>query len=155
MPANSTACPPVVSQAHYERLAAFRYALRRYLRFSEEVAIAGGLPPQQYQAILAIKGFKPPDGARPMIVADLAEALQIEHHTAVGLISRMIKEDLVNKQQGARDRRQMQLSLTARGELMLANLAATHRAELRRLTPQLRILLDQLADAPSPRSSPL
>lgn len=139
---------PEVSPADFERLAAFRYALRKFLRFSEEAAIATGLPPQQYQALLAIKGFRPSD-PRPMIVGDLAESLQVEHHTAVGLINRMIKEELVAKHQSAGDRRQMQLSLTTRGETLLAGLAMTHRTELRRLSPQLQTLLDQLADAPS------
>jgi DNA-binding MarR family transcriptional regulator len=49
--------PEPVSKAEYETLAAFRYALRQFLRFSEEAAQAVGLTPQQYQAMLAIKGF--------------------------------------------------------------------------------------------------
>ena len=134
----------MTSQADYERLAAFRYTLRRFLRFSEEAAITAGIPPQQHQALLAIKGFRS-DPARPMHVGDLAEWLQIAPHTAVGLVNRLIKEELVKKEQGTHDRRQMQLSLTSHGEAVLASLSAVHRQELRRLTPQLRKLLDQLA----------
>ena len=135
---------PVISPADYERLAAFRYALRRFLRFSEEAAIAAGIPPQQHQALLAIKGFRS-EPVRPMYVGDLAEWLQIAPHTAVGLVNRLIKEELVKKEQGAHDRRQMQLSLTGRGESVLESLSRTHREEVRRLTPALRKLLDHLA----------
>ena len=138
---------PMVSQADYERLAAFRYAMRRFLRFSEEAAIAAGIPPQQHQALLAIKGFRS-EGAQPMYLGDLAEWLQIAPHTAVGLVNRLVKEELVNKEQGTRDRRQMQLSLTEHGESVLESLSVTHREELRCLTPQLRQLLDQIADEP-------
>lgn len=134
----------MISQADYERLAAFRYALRRFLRFSEDAAIAAGIPPQQHQALLAIKGFGS-EGVQPMLVGDLAERLQIAPHTAVGLVNRLIKEELVSKEQGTRDRRQMQLSLTRRGESVLESLSLAHREELRRLTPQIRRLLDQLA----------
>ena len=44
-------------KSQYETLAAFRYALRRFIRFSEEAAQAAGVTAQQYQALLAIKGF--------------------------------------------------------------------------------------------------
>src|SRR5674476_687372 len=45
------------SKSQYEMLAAFRYALRQFLHFSEEAAHATGITPQQHQALLAIKGF--------------------------------------------------------------------------------------------------
>ena len=43
--------------AAFRTLAAIRYALRRFLRFSEKAAEAVGLTPQQHQALLTIKGF--------------------------------------------------------------------------------------------------
>ena len=46
-----------MSRGEYETLAAFRYALRQFLRFSEVAAQEAGLTPQQYQALLAIKGY--------------------------------------------------------------------------------------------------
>ena len=46
-----------LDKAQYEALAAFRYALRKFLRFSESAAQAAGITPQQHQALLAIKGF--------------------------------------------------------------------------------------------------
>jgi DNA-binding MarR family transcriptional regulator len=56
--------------------------LRKFLRFSEEAALAVGLTPQQHQALLAIKGFP---GDHRMTVGELAERLQIRHQSAVGL----------------------------------------------------------------------
>ena len=44
-------------KSQYETLAAFRYALRRFIHFSEEAAQAAGITAQQHQALLAIKGF--------------------------------------------------------------------------------------------------
>ncbi len=130
----------------YERLATFRYALRRFLRFSEEAAIAAGIPPQQHQALLAIKGFAA--GGRPISVGEMAERLQIEHHSAVGLVQRLIKEGLVEKEQGQEDKRQMLLRLSARGDEVLGKLSSVHREELRRLAPQLQTLLHQLVEPP-------
>ena len=46
----------VISDHDYEALAAFRYALRRFVAFSETEAKAAGLTPRQHQALLAIKG---------------------------------------------------------------------------------------------------
>ena len=132
-----------VTLAEYQRLADFRYALRRFLRFSEEAAIAADIPPQQHQALLAIKGFSAGGGA--ITVGELAERLQIAHHSAVGLVQRLIKEDLVQKQPGEQDRRQMQLRLSPHGDEILARLSSVHREELRRIAPQLHQLLDQLA----------
>ncbi len=51
-PPNSAEAP---SQEDYETLAAFRYELRRFLHFSEQVAKSVGLTPQQHQALLALK----------------------------------------------------------------------------------------------------
>lgn len=45
-----------ISKSEYEALHAFRHALRRFLRFSEEGARAAGLTAQQHQLLLAVKG---------------------------------------------------------------------------------------------------
>ena len=52
-----TALPTRLAKSQYELLAALRYALRRFQRFSEEAARDAGLTPQQHQTLLAIKGF--------------------------------------------------------------------------------------------------
>ncbi len=130
-----------VTQNEYETLAALRYALRRFLHFSGEAAGSVGLTPQQHQALLAIKGF--PDQGR-VIIADLAERLQIRHHSAVGLVDRLAQKKLIQRTRDATDRRQSHVSLTARGEGLLEKLSTEHKEELRRIGPEIESLLKRL-----------
>ena len=81
-----------LSKSQYEMLAAFRYALRQFLHFSEEAAHAAGITPQQHQALLAVKGFR---GRDCVTVGELAERLQLRHHSAVGLVDRLVAEGLM------------------------------------------------------------
>lgn len=127
-----------LSKADYERLAAFRYLLRRFLDFSEDAAAQTGLTVQQHQALLAIKGFP---GRDEVGTGELAGRLGIRHHSAVGLIDRLASKSLVNRRSGADDRRQVRISLTRKAENLLAKLSAAHRDELERLAPLLRTLL--------------
>ena len=101
-----------VSQAEYETLAAFRYALRQFLHFSDTAAEAVGLTPQQHQALLAIKGFP---GRDRVTIGELAERLQIRHHSAVGLVDRLVTQKLVAREAAADDRRQVYVRLTPAG----------------------------------------
>lgn len=130
-----------VTGARYEALAEFRYALRRFLRFSEEVAKTAGVTPQQHQALLAIKGFP---GRDRITIGELAERLQILHHSAVGLANRLVAEDYVRRVPGKKDRRQVYLALTRRGETLLDKLTAVHREQLQRVGPQISLLLKSL-----------
>jgi DNA-binding MarR family transcriptional regulator len=132
-----------VTKAEYEALAAFRYALRRFLRFSEEAAQKEGLKPQQHQALLAIKGFP---GRDRVTIGELAERLQVRHHSAVGLADRLVAERLVAREQGRSDRRRVYLALTARGEAVLEKLSAAHGEQLRRAAPQIETLLERLKE---------
>jgi DNA-binding MarR family transcriptional regulator len=148
MPANSaTRRPapkrsrPTVSDSDYQHLASFRHALREFLHFSEEAAIAAGIPPQQHQAMLAIRGFQH-DGS--LTVGELAERLKIRHHSAVGLVNRMVADGLALKLHAPHDRRQVLVRLTARGAGRLETLSAAHKAELARVGPALRQILTQL-----------
>lgn len=128
-----------VTNEEYETLAAFRYELRRFLHFSEAAAETVGLTPQQHQALLAIRGFR---GPGVMTVGELAERLQIKHHSAVGLANRLAKQGLIARQTSPDDRRQVLLSLTAHGDDLLAELTAAHKAEVRRMHVTLRELLE-------------
>jgi DNA-binding MarR family transcriptional regulator len=128
-----------LDQADYERLAEFRYLLRRFLMFSEDAAIATGLTAQQHQALLAIRGW---GGVEPMTARTLAEALGIRHHSAVGLIDRLAAKALVRRRANPPDRREMLLDLSAKSQKLLEKLSAAHRDELNRLAPLLRTLLD-------------
>ncbi len=132
-----------LNKAEYQLLAAFRYTLRRFLRFSEESARAVGIEPQQHQALLAIKGF--PERER-MTIGELAERLQIKHHSAVELADRLVSNGLAARELDSADRRQVYLTLTQQGEAVLRQLTTAHREELRRLGPELHVLLSRLSD---------
>jgi len=129
-------------KADYEALAAFRYALRQFIRFSEEAAVAEGLSPQQHQALLAIKGFP---GRDAVTIGELAERLQIRHHSAGGLVDRLEAEGYVERKPSEEDARKVFVALTARGLRALEHLSAAHRQELRRIGPTFRALLDEVA----------
>lgn len=130
-----------VTRAEYETLADLRYSLRKFLRFSEEAAQSAGIMPQQHQALLAIKGFTRNDG---ITVGELAERLQVRHHSAVGLVDRLVSGGLVVRKQNGADRRQVQLALTARGDETLEKLSATNKEQLRRIGPHIESLLKRL-----------
>jgi DNA-binding MarR family transcriptional regulator len=133
--------PGQLSKSQYETLAAFRYALRRFIRFSDQAARKTGLTAQQYQALLAIKGFPQDD---KVTVGKLAEQLQLRPHSAVGLLDRLAAENLVVRAASATDRRQVLIELTRRGEKTLEKLASAHRQQLKRIGPEITQLLDRL-----------
>lgn len=120
--------------ADYEWLAEVRYQIRRYLRFSEQASRAAGLEPRQYQLMLAIKGL--PKGTRPRI-GELAERLQIQHHSTVELVNRLSAGGYVRRRRAGGDRREVLLALTPKGERVLRKLFLDHRAELRIRGPAL------------------
>jgi DNA-binding MarR family transcriptional regulator len=118
----------------YESLADVRYQIRRFLHFSEQAARAAGLEPHHHQLMLALKGL--PQGVRPR-VAELAERLQIQHHSTVELVNRLAARGYVDRERGDPDRREVLLSLTPKGEKVLRELSLHHRAELRTQGPSL------------------
>ena len=122
-------------------LAAFRFALRQFLRFSEDAAQEAGITPQQHQALLAIKGFP---GRDRVSVGELAERLQVAHHSAVGLIDRLVMEKLVAREASEEDRRRVFITLTRRGEDVLETLSSAHREQLRRMGPGMLKVLEGL-----------
>jgi DNA-binding MarR family transcriptional regulator len=130
-----------VSKAEYETLADLRYSLRQFLHFSEECAHTAGITPQQHQALLAIKGFRERER---FTMSELAERLQIRHHSAVGLADRLVKNGFITRKTAPEDRRQVYLTLTTRSEAMLEKLAAAHKEQLRRVGPQIESLLKRL-----------
>jgi len=116
----------------YAQLAAFRTALRRFLRFSEQAAAEAGLTSRHYQAMLVLRAC--PRGKK-VTIADLAEQLLIKHNSAVGLVDRLADGQLVERKASRADRRKVELRLTPRGRELLAKLAAMHRGELQRIGP--------------------
>jgi DNA-binding MarR family transcriptional regulator len=137
------ASPPArrLAQTEFETLAAFRHAMRRFLAFSARAARAAGVSPQQHQALLAIKGGS---NRGHLSIGELADRLQLRHHSTVGLADRLVRAGLVRRERSAADRRQVHLWLTSRGEHLLESLSAAHRDELRRVGPELRALLTRL-----------
>ena len=123
-----------LATADYGRLAGFRFALRRFLRFSEDAAAGVGLTGQHYQAMLVVRAC--PEERR-LTIADLAHQLLIKHNSAVELVDRLVELNLLTRTTSRQDRRKVELDLTPRGRNLLAKLAAVHRAELKRIGPQL------------------
>jgi len=123
-----------LTSADYQSLAKLRYYIRRFLHFSEQAARKARLEPRQHQLILALKGL--PAGTRPKI-GELAERLQIQHHSAVELVNRLAARGYVRRHRGGEDRREVLLSLTPKGEKILRELSLHHKAELRMQGPAL------------------
>lgn len=111
---------PIREQAH------FRYALRKFLRFSENAARRFGVTPQQHQLMLGVAGFT---GRGSATVSELAEFLQERPHSVVGLIERAVQHGLVRRAQDETDRRVVNVSLTAAGREVLSGLVRLHREE--------------------------
>lgn len=111
----------------FEILADFRYQIRKFVRFSEEITRQHGVTPLQYLLLLQIKGFPGRDWAN---VGELAERLQAKHHGVVALISRCEKLGLVERRPSSEDRRRIEIHLKKKGEKILTELARLHRAEL-------------------------
>jgi len=130
-----------VTKTEYETLADLRYSLRQFLHFSEEAAHNAGVTPQQHQALLAIKGFPEKRG---ITIGELAERLRVRHHSAVGLVDRLVLKNFVTREHHPADRRQVFLALTERGEKMLEKLSAAHKEQLRRVGPRIESLLKRL-----------
>jgi DNA-binding MarR family transcriptional regulator len=128
----------------YRRLAEFRYRIRRFLAFSEGEARAAGLEPQQHQLMLAACGI--PEGVEPTIGA-LAERLQIQHHSAVELVSRLEERGMVRRVRSTVDRRRVMVVLTPAGEQVLRELSRHHLQELRTNGPVLIRALTAIVDS--------
>lgn len=135
----------MITKAHYEMMAELRYALRKFMRFSERAARQAGCSPQKYQALLAIKGFP---GREQITIGELAEKLQTRHHSAVGLVNRLVKENYARRVPGEKDRRQVFIALTEKGEALLERLARIHREQWREMAPHVASMLMQLRGEP-------
>jgi DNA-binding MarR family transcriptional regulator len=133
-----------ITKSHYESLAALRHALRRFLNFSQGAARQSGLTPQQHQALLAIKGFP---GRDFVSITELAERLQLRHHSTVGLVDRLTRARLLRRTPSVSDRRRVELRLTTQGEKVIEKLSATHLQELRQFGPELHRLIGSITEA--------
>ncbi|MBV9510423.1 MAG: MarR family transcriptional regulator [Caulobacteraceae bacterium] len=140
-----------IAACDYQRLAAFRHALRRFLAFSEQAARAAGITPQQHQALLAAKGAAAPE---TVTVGYLAEQLLLQPHSAAELVERMVKTGLLLRAADPADRRRVVLSLTPAAEAVLQSLSAEHLRELRYSAPALDKLVERLRAGQGPQAEP-
>jgi DNA-binding MarR family transcriptional regulator len=144
----------VVSKNHepdgddYRRLLDLRTGLRQFLRWSEQQAKAVGITPAQHQLLLTVRGHPDPEGPT---IGDVADALLLRHHSAVGLVDRAVEAGLVDRYTDAIDHRWVRLRLTPLGARRLRQLSGAHLEELRRLAPVMRSLWANLDRAPPER----
>lgn len=124
-------------------MAEFRYQIRRFLRFSENAARQAGIEPQQHQLLLAVKGL--PEGVKPTISV-LAERMQLQHHSTVELIDRLVDRGLLCRLRSTDDRRQVLIKLTREGEGFLQQLGMYHLQELQSVGPTLVSVLESLME---------
>lgn len=113
-----------------ESLSEFRYRLRCFLRFSEELTLKDGVTNLQYLLLLHVKGYK---GREWATIGELAERLQSHHNGVVSLASRCEKLGLVYRQRGVVDKRSVEIHLTPEGNKLLIKIARSHRKELQGL----------------------
>lgn len=127
MSSRKGAAGKVPSKQVLEGMSEFRYQLRRFLRFSEEITHSEGITPLQYQLLLHVRGFEERQWAS---VGELAERLQAAPNGTAALVSRCVAAGLVVRKPDETDRRQVQVHLTAKGERCLLKLASLHKSEM-------------------------
>jgi DNA-binding MarR family transcriptional regulator len=127
----------------FKAMAELRYQIRRFLRFSENAARQAGIEPQQHQLLLAVRGL--PEGLKPTIGV-LAERMQLQHHSAVELIDRLVDRGFLCRLRATDDRRQVLVKLTRDGEEFLKTLSIHHLQELQSAGPRFVKILQGLLE---------
>jgi len=137
-----------LTKQDFEALPRFRFGIRRYLRFSEDTVRSHGVTPQHYQLLLALKGYPGRDWAT---VRELAERLQLRHHSVVELVNRAQGLRLKERAPDPDDARAVRVLLTGDGQQILARLSALNRDELRHVDTMLGLPTrhDEPNDSPS------
>jgi DNA-binding MarR family transcriptional regulator len=118
----------------YQSLAELRHQLQLFLHFTERATRSVGLNPRQHQLMLALKGL--PSHIRPN-VGELARRLQVQPHSTVELANRLARGGYLRRRRGGRDRREVLLSLTRKGQRVLRELSLYHQTELCNAGPNL------------------
>jgi DNA-binding MarR family transcriptional regulator len=134
---------PTPKSPDFKAMAELRYQIRRFLRFSENAAREAGIEPQQHQLLLAVRGL--PDGLKPTIGV-LAERMQLQHHSTVELIDRLVDRGFLSRLRATDDRRQVFVKLTRDGEEFLKTLSLHHLQELRSAGPKFVKILQGLIE---------
>lgn len=100
--------PTALGKADFTTLSEFRYQMRRFERFSDDVIQTHGITPLQYLLLLHIKGYPGRDWAT---VGELAERLQAKPHGVVALVTRCETARLVQRRHSSTDRRRVEIHL--------------------------------------------
>ena len=127
----------------FKAMAELRYQIRRFLRFSENAAREAGIEPQQHQLLLTVRGL--PDNLKPT-VGVLAERMQLQHHSTVELIDRLVDRGFLCRLRATDDRRKVLVKLTHDGEEFLNKLSLHHLQELQSTGPKFVKILQTLID---------
>jgi DNA-binding MarR family transcriptional regulator len=104
-----------VSELELARAAAFRTALRRFLRRTESVAAEAGLTSPRYDLLLMIRSA----GPGGMRVSELCELLQMQQTAVTELVKRTEGAGLIERRPSSEDGRVWLLRLTGKGERRL------------------------------------
>jgi DNA-binding MarR family transcriptional regulator len=116
-----------LTKTEFEALSEFRFQIRRFERFSEDIVQTFGITPLQYLLLLHIKGYP---GREFATVGELAQRLQAKPHGVVALVTRAEERGLVERRQNDADKRRVEIHLLPEGEQVLTRLAELHRSEL-------------------------
>jgi DNA-binding MarR family transcriptional regulator len=130
-------------QPNFKAMAELRYQIRRFLRFSENAAREAGIEPQQHQLLLAVRGL--PEELKPT-VGVLAERMQLQHHSTVELIDRLVERGFLLRLRSTDDKRQVLVKLTRDGEDFLQRLSLHHLQELQAAGPRFVKVLQSLME---------
>jgi DNA-binding MarR family transcriptional regulator len=80
-------------------------------------------------------------------IGEIAERLQLRHHSASLLVERGVQRGLLRREKDAVDRRRALVSLTEQGERILASITQANKQELKALDEALFRLRDSLSRA--------
>jgi len=122
-----TMAKKIPTKSEFEALSDFRYHLRCFERFSENITRQYGITNLQYLLLLHIKGYKNREWAT---IGELAQRLQTLHNGVVSLASRCEKLGLLYRQRSTVDKREVNLYLTPEGNALVKTIAGAHRDEL-------------------------
>lgn len=122
-------------------IAEFRYQLRKFLSFSENVSEAVGIPAQQYQLLQVVAAVP---AEQESSISYLAERMMVRHNSAVELVDRAERSGLVRRVADESDHRRSLVEITARGGEVLLQLVAKHLTGIEADGPNIQRALQKL-----------
>jgi DNA-binding MarR family transcriptional regulator len=126
----------------FDTLAQFRRGLRRFNAFSEKLNARFGSTQAIYSLMLIIKSNR---AAEPPDIGKAASALGLKHHSAAELVQRGEAAGFIARMDDPHDGRRCLLRLTEKGERVISELVALHKAELIRVRADTFDVLERLS----------